>query len=116
MQSWLRKAGWKGNERGGLRYRGSGIAGEERGSFDDGVGKETHGADKGFDEARIELRAGATFEFGESFLGGAAFLVAAVAGDSVVGVGDGDDAGTNGDVLAGEGVGIAGTIEEFVVV
>jgi len=51
------------------------------------------------------LRAGAALEFGESFFGGAAFLVAAVAGDGVVGVGDGDDARANGDVFAGEALG-----------
>src|SRR5271157_2555185 len=99
-----------------MRCRRLGVTGEERGSFDDGVGEKSHGLNKGFDESRIELRAGATFEFGKGLFGCAAFLVAAIAGDGVVRIGDGDDTGANGDVFAGEGVGITGTIEKFVVV
>ncbi len=58
-KSWV-----KSNETGKLRCCKLGVAGEERGGFDDGVGEKAHGADKGFDEARIKLRAGAAFEFG----------------------------------------------------
>jgi len=93
-----------------------GGAGEEGGDFDDGVGELAHGADEGLNELGIELGAGAALEFGQGLLGGAAFFVATVAGDGVVGIGDSDDARAKGNAFAGQGFGIAGAVEKFVVV
>ena len=45
-----------------------------------------------------------------------AFLVGAVAGDGVVGVGNRDDARAQRNLFAGQGVRVAGTIEIFVMV
>ena len=95
---------------------GLGGAGEEGGDFDDGVGELAHGADEGCDQLRIELGAGAAFEFGEGLLGGAAFFVAAVAGDGVVGIGDGDDARAERDAFGGERFRVTGAVEKFMVV
>jgi len=41
----------------------SGVAGDERSHFDDGIGKLAHGADEGFDKVGIELGISAAFEF-----------------------------------------------------
>ena len=48
--------------------------------------------------------------------GSASLLVAAVAGDGVVGIGDGDDARAEGNTFVGKRLGITGAIEKFVVV
>src|SRR5207249_3391174 len=72
--------------------------------------------DEGLDELGIELGTGAALKFREGLIGGAAFFVAAVAGDGVVGIGDGDDAGAEGNAFASEGFGVAGAIEKFVMV
>src|SRR5882762_10297485 len=90
--------------------------GEEGSDFDDGVGELAHGADEGCDEAGIELGAGAALEFREGLIGGAALFVTAVAGNGVVGIGDGDDARAERNLFAGEGFGVAGAIEKFVMV
>src|SRR5579862_397929 len=90
-------------------------AGEEGGDFDDGVGELAHGASEGLDEFGIELGAGAALELGEGLIGSAAFFVAAVAGDGVVGIGDGDDASAEGNVFASERFWIARAIEKLVV-
>src|SRR5258708_10374286 len=82
---------------------GLGGAGEEGGDFDDGVGELAHGADEGLDEMWVELGAGAALEFREGLIGGAGFFVAAVAGDGVVGIGDGDYAGGERGIFCRKG-------------
>src|ERR1700687_977611 len=89
---------------------------DQGGDFDDRIGQLAHSADEKRDDVAIELGVGATLEFGEGLGGGASFLVGAVAGDGVEGVGNGDDAGTQRNVFAGEPVWIAGAIEKFVMV
>jgi len=48
------------------------------------------------------LGVGAALQFGQSFGGGARFLVGAVAGDGVVGVGHGDDSRAKRNFFAGQ--------------
>src|ERR1700692_3204003 len=86
----------------------SGIAGLERSDFGDGIGGVEHGAQEGVDKIGVKLGFGAALEFVESLLGGAAFFVAAVAGDGVVGIGNGDDAGAERNIFRGAGFGLAG--------
>ena len=71
-----------------------------------------HGAGEGLDEFGIELGAGTALEFGERLIGGAAFFVAAVAGDGVVGISNGDNASAERNIVAGEGFGVAGAVEK----
>src|SRR5215469_1197646 len=94
----------------------SGIAREQRSDLDDGVGELPHGTHEGGNEPGVELRVGAAFEFAERFVGAPALLVAAVARDGVVGVRNGNDARAERNGFAGQGVGIAGTVKEFVMV
>src|SRR3974377_1722896 len=110
-ESWRAQAAEAIRRRGLLR-----IAGEQGSDFDDGVRKLPHGTHKSGNELGIELRIGAAFEFAERFLGGPALFVAAVAGDRVVGVGNRNDAGAEGDAFAGQSIGITGTVKEFVMV
>ncbi len=63
-----------------------------------GVHEETH-------EIGIELRTGAALELGQSRGGGARLLVGALGGDGVEGIGDGDDARAERNVLAAQAVG-----------
>ena len=64
------------------------------------LGGAAHGFDEAADDFWIELVCGAAFEFGESFFGVARFLVGALGRDGVVGVGDGDDARAEGNLIA----------------
>src|SRR5208282_3199920 len=80
------------------------------------LGGAAHGFYEGTDDFRVELVCSAAFEFGEGFFGVASFLVGALGGDGVVGIGDGDDARAQGDLVAGEAIGIAGAIVKFVMV
>ncbi len=95
------------------RLRG---AGEERGDFDDGIGELAHGADEEFDKARVKLRSPQRSSFGKGLFRGAAFFVAAVAGDGVVGIGDGDDARAERNIFSRQCLRVSGSIEKFVMV
>src|SRR5215469_5037056 len=94
----------------------SGIAREQRSDLDDGGRELPHSTQEGGYEPGVELRVGAAFEFAERFVGGPALLVAAVARDGVVGVRNGNDARAQRNGFAAQGVGITGTVEEFVMV
>src|SRR5437660_3162307 len=85
------------------------------GDFDDGIRQSAHGAHKNFDDPTIELGVGAALEFGERVGGAARFFVRAVAGDGIVGVGNGDDARAEGDAFARQRGRITRAIEKFVV-
>src|SRR5580658_4752907 len=80
------------------------------------LGGAAHGFYEAADYFWIELVGGAAFQFGEGFLGIASFFVGTLGSDGVVGVGDGDDAGAEGNLIGGEAVGIAGAIVKFVMV
>ena len=106
-----------------LRDRETGGAGGDRAFFhqgrlgaDNGVGDGAESVNENADQLGVELGAGAAFEFGEGLLCGACFFVRAFGSDGVVGVGDADDAGAERNVRAGEAVGIAGAVEELVMV
>src|SRR5215472_14046456 len=94
---------------------GGALSARGGGDFDDGIGQSAHGAHENFDDGTVELRVGASFEFGERVGGRAGFFVGAVAGDGVVGVGDGDDARAKWNGFAGERAGVTGAVEKFVV-
>src|SRR6185437_126134 len=66
------------------------------------------------DDGAVKLRVRAALQFGEGIRGTPAFLVSAVAGDGVVGVGHSDDARAKRNALARERVRIAGAVKEFV--
>src|SRR2546422_4281352 len=77
------------------------------GGFDDGIGKLAHGLDEERDDFGVELSVAAALEFGEGFGGGAGFFVGAVAGEGVVGVGDGENARAERNFVPGNSVRIA---------
>ena len=79
----------------------SDVAGDKGGDFDDGVRKLAHGTDEGLDEVSIELGIGAAFQFTEGLFGGATLFIAAITGNGVVGIGDGDDTGAERNLVAG---------------
>src|SRR5260370_1346472 len=85
-------------------------------NFDDGVRQRAHGVDEEFYDGSVKLRIRATLQLGESVCRSSGLLIRTVAGDRIVGVGDGNDASTQGDFLPGQCLWIARTIEEFVVV
>src|SRR5205085_1246277 len=87
-----------------------------RGNFSDRGRLRRHGADKKFHDGSVKLRIRAALQLGQSVHGFTGPLVRAVAGDGVVGVGDGNDARAQGNVLPGQCVRIARAVEEFVVV
>src|SRR6266481_4572839 len=93
-----------------------GLSGGGGSDFDDGVGELAQSAHEDFDNFGVELGVGTAFELREGFGGEAALLVSAVAGDGVVGVGDGDNARAERDLFADETVGVARAIEEFMMV
>ena len=62
------------------------------------------------------MGAGAALDFESSAAWAeSSFLVGAIGSDGVVGVGDGDDARAERNILSGAAFGIAGAIEHFVV-
>ena len=79
-------------------------------------GKAAVVADEASDRSGVELRPGLAREHVERALVAGRAAVGAVGGDRVEGVGDGDDAGAERDLLAGEPVRIALPVEPLVVV
>ena len=75
--------------------------------LDQWVGKAAKARYERSDQFRIKLRAAATFEFLNGLLRGARFLVGALGSDRVIGVGDGNDARTERDLVAGESLRVA---------
>ncbi len=71
---------------------------------------------EGGDAAGAELGSGLVVEFVEGVVGGSGGAVDAGGEHGVEGVGDVDDAGAEGDVFAGELVGVAVSVPAFVVV
>src|SRR5579885_3669875 len=61
----------------------------------------------------VELGAGAALNFLAGVLNGQSFAVGAVADHGVEGIGDSEDTGAEGNLLAFELAGIAGAIEKF---
>ena len=80
------------------------------------LGGAAHGFYEAANDFRVELVGGAAFQFGEGFFGVARFFVGAFGRDGVVGIGDGDDARAEGNLVGGEAIGIAGAIVKFVMV
>src|SRR5437016_8934480 len=74
-----------------------------------------YGTHEDFDDRSVELGVAAALQFGEGVGSAARFFVSAVAGDRVVGVGNGDDARTDRDVLAGERLRITRAVVKLVV-
>src|SRR3990172_8484829 len=67
------------------------------------------------DHGRVELRAGTAHQDFQYLLRRHGSTVSAIAADSVVDIGDVDNADTYGDLLSGESVGVAAAVVVFVV-
>src|SRR5712692_300903 len=85
-------------------------------SLHDGVRQTTQRLEEDLHQLRVELGAAAALQFGKCLFGPAGLLVGAVGSNRVVGVRDGEDARAQRDVAAGEAIGAARRVEEFVVV
>jgi hypothetical protein len=80
--------------------------GDEDG-LDQRVGQAAQTQYERADQFGIKLRATATFEFLKGLLRGARLLVRAFGSDRVIGIGDGNDARAERDLVAGESLRIA---------
>src|SRR5260370_42495958 len=87
-----------------------------RGNFNDRVGQRPHGADKNLNDGSVKLRIRASLQFRERIWRTPGFLVRAVAGNRIEGIGDRDDASPQWNIFSGQRLRIARAVEEFVVV
>ena len=82
--------------------------------FEGGLAAEP--SDEKIHQLTVPLPARAALEGGDGPGGGEGGAVGSQGGHGVVGVGDGDDARTQGDLVAGESVGVAVAVHALVVV
>ena len=100
----------------------AGCRGGERCPWSDGAVASGRGpevraldrVDEGADDGGIELRPGAAVQLSSASASRHRRAIRAVGDHGVVGVADGDDAGAERDVVAGEAVGVAGAVEPLV--
>ena len=76
----------------------------EGSDFDDGIGELTHDTDEDLDDCGSNWASAQRSSSERAVRSGATFFVGAVAGDGVVGIGDGDDARAERNIFCGEGV------------
>src|SRR6266568_928796 len=72
------------------------------------------GADEGGDNVRVELATGSALEDLAGFVSGASLAIGAVASDGVVGIGHGEDASFERNLIAGA-IAVSGAVEAVVV-
>src|SRR5215472_6648891 len=70
------------------------VARQKRIYFDDGIGELAHSTHKSNHQVGIELRIRATLHLSQRFFRRSALFVAAIAGDGVIGISDGNDPGS----------------------
>src|SRR2546430_6263948 len=91
-------------------------AGRKRRDFNDWIRKLPHRLHENLDDFCVELGIRAAFQFGQSIGCRAALFVSSIACDGVVRIGNGHDTRTERNVFASQGVRVARSIEEFMVV